>query len=510
VELPNLRGAVADARDLEATLKKASVQDLTLFINRDATRRAIEDAMGQLIARTRIGDLVIVAFAGHGAQQAERVKGSEPDGMDEIFVLSNFRRAGPGTAERILDNEINSWLKQLNERGATVLFIADACHGGGMTRDPDLRAGEVLSFRSAGEISLVGPDELTPLSTDKDALIEKTDLPRVTFLAAADKQTKSPEVRIPGQPTLRGALSYALGRAFEGAADRNGDGKVTRRELFEYSRQVVYQYVEMRQAILTEPVGETKLDDVVFRFPGSAIAQGPAAPGASTSQAAAVDSCRPFEPPPIRLRIVNGRADLLVGIPSSQMPYRVVGKDDAADLVWDVGRREIVSALGDVIVRDVEARDVPGIVDRTAAIMTITKIAETRPQTIVLKPNDKSHRKGERLSIRAEATTGRFVIAFNIAGDGTVQYFFPRDGEEPRSKGVFELSGIEVAAPFGADFVVAIVSDARLEDIEAAIRRLDGTDNKRRMAGRLPTILKSIACADRTVRVGMAGVFTVP
>src|SRR5262249_42350008 len=123
VELPNLRGAVADARDLEATLKKASVQDLTIFINRNATRRAIEDAMMQLIARTRAGDLVIIAFAGHGAQQVEQVKGSEPDGMDEVFVLSNFRRAGPGTAERILDNEINAWLMQLEQRGAVVLFI---------------------------------------------------------------------------------------------------------------------------------------------------------------------------------------------------------------------------------------------------------------------------------------------------------------------------------------------------------------------------------------------------
>ena len=186
--------------------------------------------------------------------------------MDEIFVLSGFRRSGPGTAERILDDEINAWLMQLDQRGATVLFIADACHGGGMTRDADLRAGEPLIFRSAGEISLVGPDELNPVSTAKDAHIEKTNLPRVTFLAAADKQTKSPEVRIPGQPTLRGALSYSLARAFEGAADRNGDGKVTRRELFEYSRQVVYQHVADPAGDLYRAGDDPKLDDLVYRF----------------------------------------------------------------------------------------------------------------------------------------------------------------------------------------------------------------------------------------------------
>jgi hypothetical protein len=192
------------------------------------------------------------------------------------------------------------------------------------------------------------------------------------------------------------------------------------------------------------------------------------------------------------------------------MKFSVVGKDDPADLVWDVGRREIVSALGDVIARDVGAPDVPAVVDRTGAIMAITRIAEARPQPIVLKPDDKLHRKGKNLTVRAEGTAGKYMIVFNIAGDGTVQHIFPLDTEDPQPKATFELSKIEVAAPFGSDFVVAIVSDTRLEDIEGAIRRLDGTYNKRRMAGRLPTILNSIACGDRKVRVGMAGLFTVP
>ena len=52
----------------------------------------------------------------------------------------------------------------------------------------------------------------------------------------------SPEIRVPGVDGLRGALSYAVARAFEGNADADQDGKVTLKELFANVRQVVYQF----------------------------------------------------------------------------------------------------------------------------------------------------------------------------------------------------------------------------------------------------------------------------
>src|SRR4051812_41242716 len=72
--IPTLKGAVADARDLEATFRAAGVSDLTVLIDADATRRNFETAINRLINNSKTGDLVFISFAGHGSQQPELVK----------------------------------------------------------------------------------------------------------------------------------------------------------------------------------------------------------------------------------------------------------------------------------------------------------------------------------------------------------------------------------------------------------------------------------------------------
>jgi hypothetical protein len=87
-----------------------------------------------------------------------------------------------------------------------------------------------------------------------------------------------------------------------------------------------------------------------------------------------------------------------------------------------------------------------------------------------------------------------------------VQYLFPKAYDAPRLSGPkFELL-LDVKKPFGADHMVAIVSDARLKDIEQALAQLD----KRHAAGRIPAILQPLQSADRSVRLGIAGLFTAP
>jgi hypothetical protein len=227
-----LKGAVADARDLETTLKSAGVADLTVLIDADATRKNFETGMQRLIDVSMTDDLAIISFAGHASQAPELVKGSETDGMDEVFLLSPFELTGPGNAEVIIDDEMNHWLLQLARKRVDVLYIADTAHGGGML----------------------------------DASLPPDDLADVTFLAAGDKYSKGLEVRLPGAPTLRGALSYAVARSIDGGQD----GAVTRQQLFGFARQIAYQYSETKQTIVTEPAGDAaKLDKVVFRLKGS-------------------------------------------------------------------------------------------------------------------------------------------------------------------------------------------------------------------------------------------------
>ena len=490
----NLRGAVADARDVEQALRKGGVRDLTVLIDAEATRAQVLTAIDHLLTGAREGDLIFISFAGHGAQSPERIKGSDPDGVDEVFVLQRFDDHGTDTAERVLDKEINVWLKRIEKKGAYTLFLADTCHGGGLTRGVDLRAGE-LSYRQTAISIAPLDDALTPVSTDVDRMLQPEEFDRVTFLAAADKWTKAPELRIEGQATLRGALSYSVARALEGAASRSGDGKTTRRELFEYARQVVQQYSQSRQVIYTEPNRRTDLmDSVVFKRAGAAGQPQPSPAETRTEMT-------------VRIAILKGSAADLAGVEPYAAKMELVGKDQQPDLVWDAAGGDVVSALGDIVARGIARHDIGDVIDRTAAVMAIAKLSEGRPQRIALLPDDKQHHRGETITFSAEDVQDKWIILFNIASDGTVQFLFPKKSDKvPSDTATLKLPDIIVGSPFGADHVVAIVSARRLVGLEDAVKAFDNV----RAAGRMPGLLRKYVSNDQSTRIGFAGLFTAP
>ena len=142
-----LKGSVADARDIEAALRQGDVNDIRTLIDADASRSNILQTFSDLVQRTGPNDLIILSVAGHGSQEPERVKGSEPDGTRGRFSSSgNSNPPRSGSLQRILGSEFNHFIRQFELKGAKVLFVADTCHGGGMTRDIDPRASE-MSFR---------------------------------------------------------------------------------------------------------------------------------------------------------------------------------------------------------------------------------------------------------------------------------------------------------------------------------------------------------------------------
>src|SRR3954452_6177266 len=287
-----LKGAVADAADIVSSLKTMGGGDVVELTNAQADRASVLREISAMVERTRNNDLVFLSIAGHGTQEPERIKGSEPDGMENVFLLPGFETTPTGSVERILGSEFNHFIRQFELRGAKVIFVADTCHGGGMVRDIDPRAGE-MSFRQVPRYTLL-VDELKPVSESTDPKSE-LDLDHTAFLAAVDRYTKAPEVRIPGIEGLRGALSYAVARAVEGSADINHDGKVTLKELFSNVRQVVYQLSDQRQNVVTiSSPAQTPETDVVFELTrGVVLIQGPTArvasghAGASDGQAPA-------------------------------------------------------------------------------------------------------------------------------------------------------------------------------------------------------------------------------
>src|SRR5690606_37695435 len=112
-----LKGAVADARDIEQSLRRMGTKDLTVLIDDHADRASVLRAVDRLIQRTQQNDLVVLSIAGHGAQEQERIRGTEPDGMENVFLLGRFEPTPAGSQQRILGKEFNHFIKQLELRG---------------------------------------------------------------------------------------------------------------------------------------------------------------------------------------------------------------------------------------------------------------------------------------------------------------------------------------------------------------------------------------------------------
>jgi len=523
--VPPLRGAVADARDIEQTLRSQGVRDVTALYDAAADRTTVMRTLDQLLQRSQSGDLVVLSIAGHGVQEPERIKGSQPDGFDNVFVLAGFNpKTGAGTQQRIIGTEFNHVIKQFEAKGTYVLFVADACYGGGLAREIDPRADE-MSYRQAPRYVLT-VDNLQPISTAGDAFLSDIDFERTSFLAAVDRNTKAPEVRIPGVPGFRGALSYAVARAFEGAADQNRDRRVSQMELFTYVRQVAYQLSDQRQQVVTAgPSLQAGGSDVVFEQtrgvvmldavqPPGARPQTPPPQPPAASALSNLQTARPPASPPapptgatplaaVRIAVLGNQRDLLANLEAREARFEVVGTKDNPDLIWDPASLDVLTGA-DVVARGIDRAALASVIDRVAAVNAFKRLAAKGPQPVRILPDDKVHRRDERVDVQVSGIAQRSLVMFNIAGDGTVQDLYPK-GSDKRIIDTpdFKLK-MAVSEPFGADQVVAISSTQRLGDLEEALKKV----SQLRKAVEILKLVERLAPAD--ARIGATGLYTAP
>lgn len=477
--LQPLAGAVNDARDINNALHTMGAKKVIMLLDGEATRDRIMQSWRELTERAAPGDTIVFSYAGHGGQEPERVIGSEDDKLDETFQLAGFQNTRPGNRERILDDEIN--LMFAKARHLKIIFLADSCHSGTMSRSFDSRSG-TLRTRLGGYGAI--EDDPLPRPTEAMASITTEELDNIVYFGAVRDDQVVQEIKIDAQP--RGALSWSFARALRGRADSDGDGTVNTRELAEYVTESVRRKSAGRQHPQMTPRGK------------------PAEISLSVGKAEPDNFERPAT-----LAIVNPATTDTV---TKHLTNVSIAPRENADLIWDYASGDVVTSNGDVIAHlgaNAKAGSIQAIVDKWLLLRDLGQLAETNSLRVRVEPNDKLHHSGEQIAIQLSGHKHPKLTAFNLAVDGTVQFILPAPTDpDPRYHGNLRKDQpvrfpLKVVAPFGADHLVALSAPTQNRRLINVLKRLDG----RKAAGQLRPLLRA-ALDGKTFQLGYTGIFT--
>lgn len=473
--VPTLDGARDDALDLSSVLNRMGVEDVITLLDQDANKRNVVQAWQTLVSRARPGDVIFMSYAGHGAQAPERNKGEEKDGTDEFWVLPGFdpQNVRETWRETVFDNELNDWFKEASSRGIRVVFVSDSCHAGGMDRAVNgrLRYVDFGKSRILGELlSLMLMDQGTQSPQADDSALPDN----VTLLAATSESLPVPEVVIDGRP--RGALSWSVARAFEGMADRNRDGMLSRTELEDY----VLSTVRMRSESLQTPVF-TPLVARVGQEP--VIALRPDASIQVASQPSGQGAQRPIP----MARDLGFEPVLIVSLKGTDIqPENTVKGRYSYE--WDAARGVFKTPNGEVAGEHITPYTVNDVVSKFILLDFLHAVARAKPGKTSISPEKSLYREGERIKYDSLRGTHPNMLVFNLANTGEVQFLDMITNGEPTKKTL--LKEMQVVSPFGADHLVTISTSASVDYIGNSMAkgispkellrllssRIDGTD----------------------------------
>jgi hypothetical protein len=96
-----------------------------------ATRQAIVDSVKSKLLTLPPGSLAVFYYSGHGS--AVKSRDGRGESIDETIVPYDGRIGGQAPRD-IVDDDIYSWIDELNRNAVTATFIFDSCFSGGIAR----------------------------------------------------------------------------------------------------------------------------------------------------------------------------------------------------------------------------------------------------------------------------------------------------------------------------------------------------------------------------------------
>ena len=218
--VPDLQYAHKDAEAFQNFLLsdaggRIPKDNIETFLNQDANRPNVGDAISILARKAKPGDRVWFFFAGHG--DMEDLTQIE-NGLLLLYNSPNGNYFGMNDdVLEILD--LKRYLSPLAQRGVEMIFIVDACHSG------NLKGGVEGVQQTASALTASWGKEYKILSCQPNQL----------SLESAEWGGG------------RGLFSFELEEGLKGLADTNNDGTVSMYELQSYIQTNVAKYSEGKQ-----------------------------------------------------------------------------------------------------------------------------------------------------------------------------------------------------------------------------------------------------------------------
>lgn len=301
---------------------------IKVFTNEEATRFNIVDALYNISKQLKPQDRFYFYFTGHGDIEAKI-------GQENTLLLlyNSYKTSYLKGTDYLQLFEIKNWLEGFSRRGVEVVFIADACHSGG----------------------LVGGAE----GQTKTSMALKEDWSGINKFLSCQANEFSLEGRQWGQG--RGLFSYCLTKGLEGTADANKDQKITLGELATFlSASVSKQAKPLQQTplvvgnrnLILAKLSKTNTKNISINFSN---------PGSS----AMVNLKGPQEPKPGELdrSLVNYYDQFLLALRERRL---IMPHDDCAEYYYN---KLMASAISPQVKQILTSKFAPALEEASTQVM---------------------------------------------------------------------------------------------------------------------------------------------
>jgi hypothetical protein len=211
----DLRGCVNDVRSMASALENLCgfrAADIETITDKDATKKAMQAGIRNLVKGGRKGDVLFLHYSGHGSNVPDD-NGDEADHRDEILCPTDLDWKDPFR---------DDWLRETFDAlrpGVSLTVVMDCCHSGTNTRaihPPDApviprylpNPWDIMATESGRKLKgrVTGRLRRTPHRKSGPDIVAVT-MPETLIAGCRDTQT-SADARIDG--TYSGALTWSL------------------------------------------------------------------------------------------------------------------------------------------------------------------------------------------------------------------------------------------------------------------------------------------------------------